>query len=63
MRTCLLLPTLLALFATAPMAMAGDTTSGGSTAAKPWYIGPKGGDTRKGHTPSPSELWASVHGG
>jgi len=30
--------------------------------AKPWYIGPKGGDVRKGHTPSPGELWVAVHG-
>jgi hypothetical protein len=33
-----------------------------ATAPKPWYIGPKGGDTRKGHSPSPSELWIAVHG-
>jgi len=26
------------------------------------YIGPKGGDTRKGHSPSPRELWVAIHG-
>ena len=33
-----------------------------AAAPKPWYIGPKGGDIRKGHSPSPGELWAAVHG-
>ncbi|MBI5941890.1 MAG: hypothetical protein HY859_15855 [Caulobacterales bacterium] len=37
-----------------------DTQS--ATAPKPWYIGPKGGDIRKGHSPSPGELWVAVHG-
>jgi hypothetical protein len=64
MRTLIILPALIALFAAAPFALAGETvdTSATAAAAKPWYIGPKGGDTRKGHSPSPSELWAAVHG-
>ena len=64
MRHLIILPALIALFAAAPFAPAGETadTSATAAAAKPWYIGPKGGDTRKGHTASPSELWAAFHG-
>ena len=38
-----LITTLILLAASA---FAADTVA---TTAKPWYIGPKGGDTRKGH--------------
>ncbi|MBI5940694.1 MAG: hypothetical protein HY859_09735 [Caulobacterales bacterium] len=62
MRIALVLPALLTLITAVPMAMAGEVTTDATTATKPWYIGPKGGDTRKGHTASPSELWTSVHG-
>lgn len=51
-----LITTLILLAASA---FAADTAA---TTAKPWYIGPKGGDVRKGHTPSPGELWVAVHG-
>jgi hypothetical protein len=61
MRTLIILPALIALFAT-PFALAGETvdTTVTATAAKPWYIGPKGGDIRKAHTASPSELGSAA---
>lgn len=64
MRTLLILPALFAIFAASSVALAGETADAAATAtaSKPWYIGPKGGDTRKGHSPSPSELWAAIHG-
>jgi hypothetical protein len=55
MRLSLIAP--LIMLAVSSVAAAND-----GVAATPWYIGPKGGDVRKGHTVSPSELWASAHG-